>query len=155
MYPERIVGIVPNLTTGMFGQRSYDMIVTNYRLIFAMRTKETIRQEHEKAMAGTQNQGLLTKWKTSIAAGFNYQQRYYQMPPEAILREVPDNYEIRPEQVNKVRVIAGHWNEDYGKHDSNKLKIKWSGGKNKFSFESMNSNQVRDMLTPLLGGRVR
>ncbi len=155
MYPERITGIVPGLRTGMFGQRSYDMIVTNYRLIFAMRTNESIRREHEKSMAGTEDQGLLTKWKTSIASAFNYHQRYYQMPPESILREGPDNYEIRPDQVNKVQVYPGSRIEESGKHNSNTLKIKWSGGKSKFSFESVGANQVKNMLAPLLGPKVR
>jgi len=155
MYPERIIGIVPNLSSGIFGQRSCDMIVTNYRLIFAIRTNESIRREHERAMAGTGDQGLLTKWKTSIALGFNYQQRYYQMPPEAILREEPDNFEIRPEQVTKIRVYPGQFTDEYSNRTSHKMKIKWSGGKNKFSFDQTEPSQVIDLLKPMLGNRVK
>lgn len=149
------MGIIPNLSTGIFGQRTYDMIVTNYRLIFARPSKETVNQEHEKAMAGVQGEGLLTRWKTSIASGFNYHQRYYQMPPEAILREGPDNFEIRPEQVTKIRVYPGQFIDDYSNRTSHTMKIKWSGGKIKYSFDQTEPSQIVNLLKPMLGNRVK
>ncbi len=155
MHPERIIGVVPNLNTGMFGQSSFTLVVTNYRLIFAEVTKQLLNQERERATAGVQNEGMMSRWKASMSSHFNFHNRYHNMPPQSILQESPNNYELRPDQIKTVKVRAGHY--DYGSNQqlSNKMVIKSTIGKKKFTFDKMNTRDVKNLIGQLLGPKVR
>ncbi len=151
------MGVIPDLNSGFMGQKAFAMVVTNYRLIFAQITNKMMKEEIERAKAQAQQQGAGTfgKWTASVGAGFNIHQRYYQMPPQAILQESPGNFEIRPELVKSVRISHGHYDPQYSHQTPNKMVIKWSGGKNKFTFERIDPQQIRNLLTPLLGTKVK
>lgn len=155
MYPEKVMAIVPNLNSGFFGQRSYTMIVTNYRLIFASITKDIIAQEQQKAQAQSQSSGRLGKWAAGFSGALNYHQRYINMAPEMILNESVGNYSVGPHQVKSIKLIPGYWDHERGEQTSNRMVLKWSGGKIKFTFDSMETNRVKEMLIPLLGNRVK
>ncbi len=157
MYPEKIMGIIPNLDSGLFGQKSFSLIVTNYRLIFALTTNEMVKQEIEraKARAEVNGAGFFGKWKASAATGFNFHNRYYNIPPQAILQENPNNYEIRPEQIKSIKVRSGYYDQQYGTTTPNKMIIKWTGGKEKFTFQNMDPVQVRNIIGPLVGAKIR
>jgi len=155
MDPESIIGIVPNLSTGMFGQSSFTLVVTNYRLIFAEVTKKLLNQERERATANVQNQGMMSRWKAQMSSHFNFHNRYYNIPPQSILQESPNNYELRPNQIKSVKIRAGHYDYGSGNQYSNKMVIKSSIGKNKFNFDQMNHQEAKKILGQLLGPRVR
>lgn len=155
MYPERVLGVVPSLSTGILGQKSYTLVVTNYRLIFAEVTSELLNQERERAVSGVQNEGAMTKWKASMSSHFNFHNRYYNIPPQSILQESPNNYGIRPDQVKSVRIRAGNSYPGSGQQYANKMVIKSSIGKKKFTFDQMDPNDAKKLLSQLLGPRVR
>lgn len=155
MYPERVTGVVPDLSTGMFGQKAFTLVITNYRLIFAEVTNELLEQERERSVAGAQNSGFMGKWKASMASHTNFHERYFRIPPQAILQESPNNYELGPQNITWVKIIGTQYDQDFGKQAQNKLIINSSFGKKKFNFQRMNTNQVRDLLLPLLGPKVR
>lgn len=155
MYPERVMGIIPWLSSGFMGQRSYSLVVTNYRLILAEVTSGMLKEEQKRAIAQQQNSGFMGKVKASMGSHFNYHQRYFNMPPQAILQEGPRNYEIRPDQVRSVKIRTGHNDMEYGGQYPHKMVIKWTGGKEKFTFDRMDPNQVKNILGPLLGPKVK
>ncbi len=157
MYPEKIMGLIPDLDKGLFGQKAYTLIVTNYRLIFAQTTNQLMKQEIERAksQAEANGAGFFGKWKASASTGMNFHNRYYNMPPQAILQEDPNNFEIRPEQVKSIKVRSGHYDQQYATTSPNRLVIKWSGGKEKFTFERMDPVQVKNILGPLVGSKLR
>lgn len=154
MYPENIIGVIPNLSTGMFGQSSYTLVVTNYRLIFAEITKQLLDQERQKNVSNVQG-GMMSRWKAQMSSHFNFHNRYFNIPPQAILQESPNNYEIRPEQVKSVKVHGGQYNHGSGRQNPNKLVIKSTLGKKKFNFDKMNINQAKEIMGRLLGPKVR
>ena len=155
MYPEKVLGVIPNLGSGMLGQHSHTLVVTNYRMIFAEVTKQLLNQESERAVAGVQDEGMMSRWKAQMSSHFNFHNRYYNMPPQSILQESPNNYELKPDQIKSVKIRAGHYDHGSGQQYSNKMVIKSSIGKKKFSFDNMNSNQVKEILGRLLGPKVK
>ncbi len=153
MNSERITGVVPDLRTGMFGNKSFSLVITDRRLIFAQITNELLKQEREKAV-NDNGGGFMSKWKASMGSHYNFHERYFNMDPEAVLRENPNNYEIRPEQIHSVKLNSSRvWSND-GKQSPNKMVVKWSRGKNKYDFQRVNTNEVKKALQPLLGAKV-
>ncbi len=157
MHQEKVVGVIPALNSGFFGQRSYTMIVTDKRLIFAELTNELMEKEHQKKMRRSEEkgEGFLRKLKSSISSGFNFHHRYKDMDPVEILNESPNNYEIRSNDVRSVKLRTGTHHPDSGKTPIHKMIIKWNGGKEKFTFEQMEPKQVKGILNPVLGSKVR
>lgn len=151
------MGVVPNLSTGMLGQKTYTLVITNYRLIFAQLTNQMVNQEIERAKAEAQQrgEGFFGKWAASAHSGFYYHNRYHNMHPQAILQENPNNYEIRPEQVKSVKITSGHHDTQYNQNIPGKMVIKWTGGKVKFTLDRMEPQQIKNMLFPLLGSKVK
>lgn len=155
MHPEIASGIIPDLSTGTFGQKAYNLVVTNYRLIFAEVTTELLNQEREKTAANTQNQGMMSRWAAQMSSHSEFHKRYLSIPPQEILRESPNNYELRPQQINSIKLHGTQYSSYDGKNPGNKMVIKSTLGKEKFRFHRMNTRQVKDLLRPLLGPKVR
>lgn len=150
---ENVLGVIEDLRTGLLGRNSYNLVLTDRRLIFAKYSTELMKKEREKALEGAQDKGFFGRWKASISSGFNFHKRYYNMEPEEILREGEDNYEIRPEEIKSVK-LRGGFDPGSDKRDPNKMDIAWSGGKEKFKFEKQSVNQVKEMLNPMLGKKL-
>jgi len=155
MQPEIATGVIPDLSTGAFGQKNFNLVVTNYRLIFAEVTTQLLAQEREKTAANTQNQGMMSRWAAQMTSHSDFHKRYLSIPPQEILRESPNNYELRPHQINSIKIHGTQYGSYDGKNPGNKMTIKSTFGKYKFRFTRMNASQVRDMLRPLLGSKVR
>ncbi|MFB6076470.1 MAG: hypothetical protein ABEK17_05040 [Candidatus Aenigmatarchaeota archaeon] len=148
---ENILGVVKDLRTGFLGRDSYNLVVTDQRLIFAKYSTELMKQEREKSLEGAQDKGFFGKWKASLLSGFDFHKRYYKMEPSEILQENEDNYEIKTEEIKSVKLRG--FSPDLDKN-MNKMKIVWSGGKEKFKFKKQNTNQVKKILKPVLGKKV-
>ncbi len=154
MTEERVTGVIPDLRTGWLGKTSYSLIITDRRLIFAEITNELLKQEREKAVSKNQGGGLMSKWKASMGSHYNFHERYYRMNPDEALRENPNNYGMRPEEIQTVKFRGSQvWSND-GKQTPNKMVIKWSGGKTKYDFQRINVSEVKKALIPLLGPKV-
>lgn len=155
MNNERVTGVIPDLRTGTFGNKSYNLIITDRRLIFAQITNDLLKQEREKAVAGAPSGGFFSKWKASMGSHYNFHDRYFKMHPDDALRENPNNYELWPEQIRSVKLRSKQvWSND-GKQSPNKMVIKWTGGKIKYNFQRVNTNEVNRALQPLLGPKVK
>lgn len=156
MNHERVLGVIPGLSSGFFGQRSYTMVVTDQRLIFAEFTNELMKKEHEKNMKKwkEKGEGFWSKLKTSMSSNFKFHNRYHNMHPVEILNESPNNYEIRLNDVKSAKLRTGTYHPESEKAPTHKMIIKWNGGKEKFTFERIEPKQVKEILTPVLGPRV-
>ncbi len=155
MQPEIATGVIPDLSTGTFGQKTFNLVVTNYRLIFAEVTSELLNQEREKTAANNQNQGMMSRWAAQMSSHTEFHKRYFSIIPQDILRESPNNYELRPHQIDSVKIHGTQYGSYDGKNPGNKMVIKSTFGKEKFRFQRMNTRQVKDILVPLLGNKVR
>jgi len=151
---ENVLGVVEDLRTGFLGRSSYNLVVTDLRLIFSKYSTELMKQEREKALEGAKDKGFFGRWKASLSSGFDFKNRYYEMEPETILQEGEDNFEIKLEEVRSVKLRERGWNPGLDKRDPNKMEIKWSGGKEKFKFEKQTAKQVKELLNPILRGKL-
>lgn len=156
MTSEEIVGIIPNTHAGFFGQKAYNLIVTNQRLIVAELTSDMLKKEAEKARQESKEQGdgFLKRWAKTATSGTSFYQRYFSMPIDSILNENPSNYSISVNDVKKIRIKIGTMYDD-GKKTPNEIRIKWSNGKENFRFSSISSNEVKSILKKTFGGLVK
>lgn len=115
---ERIIAVIGNLThaTGFMGvkQKTYTLVITDRRLIFARLSKEKITAMVNQARDGAkaEGKGLFGQWGAQIGTSFNYHEGYWQMAPEAILAEEADNFAVDRAAVKSVKFKTGMTDEN-------------------------------------------
>jgi len=106
---ERTLTVIGNLTraSGFMGlkQKTYSLIITDRRLIFAELTREKMKETWKQAgnNAKGQGKGLLRQWGAQLEAFDDYHRRYRDMPPDMALAETPVNFAIGRDLIKKVR----------------------------------------------------
>jgi len=148
---ESIVGIIPNAHAGMMGNKCYNVVVTNYRLIMAQLTKQMIMDEAKrvKEQARAEGKGRLSTFAATATCGTTIFQKYFQMDPESILIENGGNYFIDLRSIKSWKVKQGYHDEE--RANPNELKIKWNDGKITLKFNGISANEAKNMLSSVLG----
>jgi len=77
---------------------SFNIVVTNQRMIFAQMTPQMIKDEAAKNRGG----GVGGFFK-AMTSGYTLWQRYLQMPPDMALQETPGNFVVYLNQIRKVK----------------------------------------------------
>jgi hypothetical protein len=105
---ETVLGVIPDarIKTGMLKSENWALVVTDQRLLGARISDELMRHvvEQARAQAKASGSGFFGQWGAQLKAGFALGQRYYSMPPAAILAETPGNWALWPGQVHSIRV---------------------------------------------------
>lgn len=156
---EMIIGIIPNATKkkNLIMSETYNIIVTNHRMICALMTSEMIKEES----ARHRGEGVGGFFK-AMGSGYNLWQRYLQMPPEIALQENPGNFAIYMSQIRGVKfkpdtvlfskggVSVGFKGGFGGGDDDDKntkpLEIDTIAGKYKFEINDMYQQQIAETL---------
>ena len=131
---ERILAVLGNLTQtgGFMGMKAktYSIIITDWRLIFAELTKERITAMVNQARdaAKAEGKGFFGQWGAQIGTSFNYHQVYWEMAPEAALAETPGNFAIERTAFKGAKFKVGATYDD-GRNEPDELVIKHDGGK--------------------------
>lgn len=156
MTGEEVVGIIPNTHAGFLGQKAYNLIVTNHRLIVAELTKDMVKEEVKKVTTESKEQGdgILKRMAKTMTSGVNIYQKYYSMPVENILNENPGNYSIAANDVKKIRVKIGMMYDD-GRNNPDEIRIKWTKGKDSFKFSSVGAGEAKNILKKTFGDLVK
>ncbi|ASJ07706.1 hypothetical protein A3L11_00040 [Thermococcus siculi] len=136
---ERVVYVIPNLDyhKGFLKSALVNLVVTNQRIIVAHVKKEMIQKAQEEAKA--RGDGFFEK----LSSGWTMHERYYDMSPEDVLKETPENFSIPLNGIKEVKLKGG--DIDAGKKDE--MEIKWRE-KSKFSGD-MNQGEVKKKLSDL------
>lgn len=154
---EKIIGIIPNVDSGFFGQKSFNLVVTNKRLIAAILTnkmlKETVKQTREESK--DQGDGVLKRIARTAFSGYAYHKKYFDMSPEDILLENTENFYLDSTMIKKIKVRSGAYNNEQGTYDPNILKIKSVNGKYKFLFSHMSTKEVKTLLSHPFGTLIK
>ena len=155
MTEEEIVGIIPNTKSGFLGQKAYNLIVTNHRLIVAELTKDMLKDEAKRVTDETKEkgEGIFSRMAKTMSSGTNLYQKYYSMPIESILTENPGNYSITVNDVKKIKIKLGMMYDD-GRNIPNEITIKWANGKESFKFSS-STNDAKNILKKTFGNLVK
>jgi hypothetical protein len=131
---ERVVGLIPFLKSGLFGQKNHTLVLTDRRLIAAELTGKMIAAETARIVAESKarGEGLAARWNKQFEAPAAVVQRYYDMPVEQIIAENKGNWVVPIAQLQSCRL-----EEREGEDDSDViLTLKWAGGKASFTFSA-------------------
>lgn len=134
---ERTLAVIGNLTRvgGFMGfsSKTYSLVLTDRRMIFAELTKERITSMVNEARetAKAQGKGFMGQWGAQLGTSFAYHEVYWQMVPDAVLAESPGNYAIERSAFKDAKFKAGVMYDD-GRNTPDELVIKTTEGKHKF-----------------------
>lgn len=156
---EEIVGVIPAVRrkTGVFSSKTYSLVATNRRLIFAELTNKMLKQAAEDAIRESKEQGkgFFARTAATATSSQRIYNRYRQMTPEEILEETPGNYAIEYRDISSIKIRHGMFREEQGQYDNDEMHIKTNREKIKCIFEYSNSREAKKLLRGLLGKIVR
>jgi hypothetical protein len=144
---ERVIGAIPVIhKKNMFSVESYDIVVTERRLIFALMTNDMVKEEAKKHG----KDGFLAGMVGAMTIGYTFYKRYLTMDPEMALRENPQNYQLELNQIRGVRLQLGARRRDPQKkiyiQENSKLTVEALNMK--YTFEVV--NQFHDLASDVL-----
>ena len=150
---ESIVGIISNVRTGLLGQKTYNLIITDKRLIAAVVTSKMLSDaaRQQAAESKAKGEGLLKRMASTAFSGYHYHEKYFDMSPEDILSENAENFCLEPSMIKKISIKQGYFNEHQERSNPHQLKIKTTNGKYSFSFSSANPKQAKQFLSQAFG----
>jgi len=156
MAENNVIGVIPNVHSGMFGQKAYNLIVTGQGLIIAQLTNEMIKSEVNKASKESKEKGdgILKRMANTMMAGNAIYQRYFSMTVDQIVQETPGNVFIAEADMKKIRIKTSPIYDD-GKKIPNELKLVWNGGKKKFSFDQITPKEAKNLLKQTFGRKIK
>ena len=152
----QIIGIIPYVRAGLLGQKSYNVIITNSNLIVAQMTNAMVNEEIKKVREESKDKGdgFLKRMASTMTAGYHIHERYFNMTPDQILNENPENFLISNDSIKKIRIKMGQIHED-GRNQPNTIKIVCNNAKYKYTFTQITSKQVKELLSQTLGSKVK
>ena len=133
---ERILAVIGNLTElgGFMGIKSktYSLIITERRVVFAQLTKEKmtamVNQARDEAKAS--GKGFFGQWGAQLGTSMNYHEAYWQMTPDQALAETQGNFAIDRPAIVSVKYKQGVTDEN-GAPGQDTVTIKTTSGKHK------------------------
>ncbi len=134
---ERVIAVIGNLTQvgGFMGmkQKTFTLMITDRRLVFAELTKEKITAMVNQARdsAKAQGKGFFGQWGAQLGSSMNYHEAYWQMSPDAALAENPGNFAIERGAFQSAKFKIGITDDEHNTPDE--LVIKAASGKYKFN----------------------
>ena len=152
---EMVCGVIPGAfqRKGMLGlgQQSITLVLTNYRVIFAMQTNQMLQEQVRlvRAEAKEEGKGFFGQWGAQLSASSKY---YQQKPPEAILAEQPGNFFIPHNQLGAVKFHVIRGADD--SRDEYRLDFEAATGKVSVLFTMIDQKKAKQALTQVLGERV-
>ena len=156
---EAFIGVIPNAQRkkNMFSTETFNIVVTNQRMVFALATSEMIKAE---AMSH-KGEGIKGAFK-AMTAGYTLWRRYTGMSPDQAMAETPGNFCVYLNQVRKVKYSGGKvlfskggvsvgMNVNIGlgggdDDDNAKLEIETIGGKYQFEIIASSQQQTHQVL---------
>jgi hypothetical protein len=154
--PEVVCGVIPGAyqkkSAFSLSQQGFVLVLTNYRVIFAMQTSQMMGEHVSFARdaAKQEGKGFFGQWGAQLSASTKY---YQQKQPQATLAEQPGNFFILNNQVRQVKfhVIPGG---EEGQ-DEYRLDFESVTGKISVMFGMIDQKKAREALTQVLGERVK
>lgn len=159
---ETVLGVIPDarIKTGLLKSETWALVVTDQRLLGARITDDLMKYvvEQARAQAKASGSGFFGQWGAQIKAGFALSQRYYAMPPAAILAETPGNWALWPGQVSSIKVqLASRAGGDEVEIDYLRITIETPGGKGTYETndDKPGQREVQGLFARIFGPVVR
>ncbi|GEM_PF-759072 len=182
---EKVVTVFPGGSTGVFGTKSYDVVLTDERLILAVTNKDQMKEAFDKSREESKEKGagFFKKVASTIKTGATMHQRFMDMTPADIMSENTENVTIPFSSIKSVRVnnassgrgyrgargirvgmsARGGPSVSYGSYRQ-LMTIKWTGKdpgrpgkatKTKLTFSNLDVRETRRLLKEHLGSAAR
>ena len=142
-----VVGMVTR-KTGVFSSELYHMVITGKRLIFALQTKEDQVNDVKKAREKAKQEGRNLLGQIGAQMATRSGEKYMGATPDLILLENPQNFAINIEEIVKVSVFHG----DFEDSAPDSMEIRTTTQKLKFTIS--NAYGVEKQLKSVLGSKV-
>jgi hypothetical protein len=152
---EVVCGVIPGAfqRKGVLGlgQQAFTLVLTNYRVIFAMQTNQMLQEQVRQARAEAKGEGkgFFGQWGAQLSASTKY---YQHKPPEAILAEQPGNFFIPHNALRSVKFHMVHGGEN--SPDEYRLEFDAVSGKVSVIFTMLDQKKAQQALTQVLGEKV-
>lgn len=155
---EGLIGVIPNASRkkSLISMESFNIIVTNQRMVFATITSQMIKD----AAASHRGEGV-GGFFAAMGSGYTLWERYLKLPPEQALRENPNNFAVYLNQIRKVKYsgrilfskgavsvglkVGGGYNNN-NNNDNAKLEIDTIGGRYNFEIAVQFQQQTAQVL---------
>lgn len=162
MDAETVVGVIPKarLKTGLFSSVTYDLVVTDRRLLLAEQTSELTKRRAAQARetARDAGKGFMGQWAAQIGTSHDDGRHYLEMEPAAILAGAPRNVALGPADVREVKVDRKTTSDDDGAFETS-LRIKIRTAKDESTYttpeEKPSRDEARALLARVFGAAVR
>ncbi|MFO8132921.1 MAG: hypothetical protein R6U10_03160 [Thermoplasmatota archaeon] len=145
-----VTGVIPNVTTGLLGTKAYNLVLTTDGIIVAQITKEMMREHVARVREESQGEGLLKRTLATMTSGYSLHQRYHDMHPADILAETPGNVLIPAGQIKSIKIKQAPYDDE--RRYPHKIRIKWAGGKETYSFTSMPVKEAKALIRQIYPG---
>jgi hypothetical protein len=155
---EQLIGIVPQILKkeGLIKRVSYNIIITDKRLLFSKITKAMIKEDQAALIEETKGKGFMARMGAVMGSNQRLYNRYQQLTPEEILNENQENYSLEHQQVDSVKFRYSMTYDDSGQSGADKFIIKSVLGKHEFSFSNNgDTSHAKKMLKTALGSKVK
>jgi hypothetical protein len=144
---EQAAGVIPaSRKKGLLGMESFNIVVTERRLIFAVMTNEMVKESAKEKGQG----GFLAGLAGAMTVGYTYYQRYLNMPPEAALKENQQNFSIDLSRVKKIKLEPGKHQRDKSRglevYENSRLEIETTGEKYSFNVPHNFHEMAQDVI---------
>ncbi len=162
---ENIIGIIPAMhrKSGLLSVKSYHLVVTERRIIFAEAAQQMFNQAVKEANeeSKAQGKGFFRRAADALKSSERIYKKYWQMAPEAILAGTPGNFAVELGDILAVRVIRqsglkiGIMVSDDNQQKKDEMHIQTAREKIKLTFAGSGSGEAKKLLQELLGKTVR
>ena len=131
----------------------YTGVVTSQRLIFAQMTSEMLKTatQQSRDQAKAEGKGFFGQWSEQLKATWGYSQRYLTIPPQTILAETPDNFELYNNTISEIKVKLKGEREGEMRY----LEVEFHSTLGKFEFHIDENSDFTGLLKQVYGDRVK
>lgn len=156
---DQILGIIPAVqqSKGFMGLsvKSYNLIVTSDRLVFAFVSPKMANEAVTAARQEAKNQGkgFMGQWAAQMGWMNVMCERYRTMSIAEILKTHPDSFVIPCAQIKRIRLRESHDDEDG--RTSREMTVETVSGKFKFSLAGMSVRDTGRILGQALPGLIK
>ena len=159
---EQVLGVIPYLCKMKFflPVKTYTLVVTDRRLIFARLTNEIRKAAvlESQRQGKAEGKGFFARWRDQFHAGTATHENYFRMPAEAIVNETRGNFAMDNASIYSVSIKKSSVSDTSDSYTNSKTVTRFtfesSMGKQQFQADGF-SKERAELLAKVLGERVR
>ncbi|HAA84757.1 MAG TPA: hypothetical protein DCE14_00150 [Kosmotogaceae bacterium] len=145
---EEVLNVIPGGSAGLFGAKSYDLVLTTERLILARISSQLQKEAIKKARdeAKEKGEGFFKQAAAQMRSSTKLYERFFKMTPDEIKAENDDNISIDFPSIKSIKIRDTSSTDPSQPNEQQTIVIKWVGGKMKLTYRDLDVSKARDIL---------